>query len=100
MSEYDFWNMLEDCLPRDYNCGGCGKPMWMQYGDGHVWYNCLNCDWEERRKETVFEIAGYVSDWPNPKRPAPDTIIVEDDPEKHNDIFAKGEHEKKFYRRR
>lgn len=86
-----FYEMLNYYLPMDYKCPGCGEQMWMQYGDGHIWYDCLNCDYE-----ATDMLASYVTDYPVPKEPTPNNIEVRDKPEKYPYQL---EHETKYYRR-
>jgi hypothetical protein len=73
----EFYRLLLSYLPHSRKCVDCGERLWMGYGDGHVWDRCLNCDEPSKGK---YDLAGYVTDYPEPVGPLPPQLEVRDYP--------------------
>lgn len=98
MGNEDFYDMLNEVLG-SHICEDCGSRQWVGYTDGHVWYECLDCDepGKLRKLERGFlDIAGYVTRYPPPDRPVPPNIEFRDKPRFPHEEF----HEARFYRLR
>ena len=87
-SLYDF---MVDYLSLDFLCPECDERMWIGYTDGHVWNQCLDCN----EPNINLDLAGYISNYPVPTDPLPDSIEVRDIGEYPHLL----EHEK-YYRKR
>lgn len=72
-SLYDF---MLDYLNHDRCCPDCDDRLWVGYTDGHIWDKCLNCD--EPSSRNLFDLAGYITDYPVPMVLLPESIEVRD----------------------
>lgn len=67
------WDFMLEYLDHNRCCADCGERLWVGYADGHVWDQCLNCD--EPTKNNL-DLAGYITNYPVPKEPLPECIVV------------------------
>jgi hypothetical protein len=69
MNSETLWDFLLEYLDHNRRCPKCNEIMWVGYCDGHVADECLDCP-----REFSLDLAGYITNYPVPKEPLPDSI--------------------------